>query len=102
MRTHEEYRDDLSLYAAGALTQNESEELKHHLAQCSTCREELTRLDQAAAQIALAIGPVAPSASLRNRLLAEIESPSAPVARRQEKRSSPARTAWFWAPAFAT
>lgn len=100
MRTHDEYRDDLPLYAAGALPAEELEDIKRHLEQCAACHEEFNQLQQAAAQIGLATNPVAPSANVRKRLLAAVESERAPAAPRPERRGSRAWSAWFWAPAF--
>jgi anti-sigma-K factor RskA len=101
MRTHEEYRDDLPLYAVGALPAEESEDVARHLERCAECREEFSQLQQAAAQIALATGPLVPSPNVRKRLLAAVESERPPAAVLPEKRGSRARSAWFWAPAFS-
>lgn len=105
MRTHDQYRDDLPLYAVGALSPEEAAELQGHIAACSDCRNELSSLQQAAAQIALAVQPVAPAPDLRRRLIAAAErQPSRTPVRIDEQRSVPrlpARSAWFWTPAFA-
>jgi|HubBroStandDraft_4_1064222.scaffolds.fasta_scaffold00728_9 anti-sigma-K factor RskA len=108
MSAHEQYRDDLALYAVGALSSEESARLELHLAECSTCREELNSLSEAAAQIALAVEPTVPSAHFRAELMARLEEQRSvavaprdgrlPVAGRQYQR----RRAWFWAPALAT
>jgi anti-sigma-K factor RskA len=114
MTAHEEYRDDLPLYAVGALTGEESERMKRHLAECSECREELLGLEEAAAQIALAVEPQAPPARLKGELLARLEGESykplvaapaaparTPVRDREPIRERRAWGGWFWAPAFA-
>lgn len=108
MTGHEQYRDDLALYAVGALSSEESERLELHLAECSACREELNGLNEAAAQIALAVEPAAPPAHFREQLMARLEEQtSAAVVRREGRlrvsgRQYQGRSAWFWAPAFAT
>jgi len=108
MTAHEQLRDELPLYAVGALSGEESERLKRHLAGCHACREELLGLQEAAAQIAMAVEPVAPPARLRGQLLARLEgaesqrseSPARAGDRRPTRRLG-ALGAWFWAPAFA-
>jgi len=108
MTAHEQYRDDLPLYAVGALSSEESALLEKHLAECSTCREELNSLNEAAAQIALAVQPAVPSAHFREELMASLEQQRStavlPSSGRLQgsDRQSPRRNAWFWAPVFAT
>ncbi len=108
MSAHEQFRDDLPLYAVGALRGEESDRLERHLAECSACRKELNSLNEAAAQIALALEPARPSAHFREQLMARLdEQRSASVVPRdgrlrlsvrQYRRSS----VWFWTPVFAT
>jgi anti-sigma-K factor RskA len=110
MTPHEQYRDDLPLYAVGALTEEESKKIKRHLAECAECREELRSFDEAAAHIAMAVPESAPPAHVKTQLLARIErEPLAPsaVVPPQKLRTEPVRErrslgAWFWLPAFAT
>jgi anti-sigma-K factor RskA len=107
MTDHEHYRDDLPLYAVGALSGEESEHLQRHLAECSACREDLNDLNYAAAQIALAVEPVAPPANFREQLMVRMgEQRTAQVGPnegRQRVSDHPRerRSMWFWAPAFA-
>jgi anti-sigma-K factor RskA len=107
MTAHEQYRDDLPLYSVGALSSEESERLQRHLADCSACREELNSLNEAAAQIALAVEPAALPAHFREQLMARLdEQRRAEVAPidgqlRDSDRRFQSRSAWFWAPAFA-
>ena len=106
MTGHEPYRDNLPLYAVGALPREESEVLERHLAECFSCREELRSLNEAAAQIAMAVESAAPLAPLREQLLKRFEVEKAellkhPVRERLD-RGSRAWHAWFWAPAFAS
>lgn len=106
MTAHEQYREDLPLYAVGALTSEESELLQRHLAECSACTQELRNLNEAAAQIAIAVEPAAPPPRLREQLLARLEDQrSAQVAGTGGKdlsRGFRLQGAWVWAPAFAT
>lgn len=99
MMAHDKYRDDLPLYAVGALTNEESEQIELHLTECSACRDELRNLSEAAAQIALAVEPATPPAHLREKLIAQLEDqPSVKLA---PARGSRTRSSWFWTPAFA-
>jgi anti-sigma-K factor RskA len=95
MNGHEQYREDLVLYAAGALTAEEVRDMEVHLADCASCREELQGLRAAAAQIALAVQPVAPPAQLRDQLMSRLEY-RAPVPVSIRKQN-----VWFWVPAIA-
>jgi anti-sigma-K factor RskA len=106
MTAHEQYRENLPLFAVGALPGEESELLERHLAECSACREELRSLNEAAAQIAMAVEPATPPAHLRGHLLARLEDERsrepAPM-RDQHPMGGPRRyKVWFWAPAFAS
>jgi len=107
MTGHEQYREDLALYAVGALTPEENKDLALHLAECPSCREELQGLQAAAAQIVLAVEPVRPPSAFRDQLLATFEVGSAGrQVDREASHSTPRppsqRTPWFWVPAFAT
>jgi anti-sigma-K factor RskA len=119
MTSHQEYRDDLPLYAVGALTKDESKQLERHLAECAECREELETFREAASQIAMAVQPEALPARLKGQLLARLEGErsEAPLTKpttapapltpdrktdRTEGRKRGGWDAWFWVPAFAT
>jgi len=110
MTGHEQYREDLALYAVGALTPEENKELEHHLAECPSCREELQGLQAAAAHIALTVEAVRPPSALRDQLLATFDArPVGSTGREADREASHSvarppsrRTPWFWVPAFAT
>lgn len=97
MSAHEQFADDLALYALGSLSAAERDALEQHLEQCAGCRAELQQLKGDMALMALSSsGPVPPRRS-RERLLKAIaqEARSAP----QRGRAPAAR--WFAIPAFA-
>ncbi|MGH9710653.1 MAG: anti-sigma factor [Candidatus Acidiferrales bacterium] len=106
MTAHDQYRENLPLYAVGALPSEESEPLERHLAECSACLEELSCLSEAAAQIAMAVQPAVPSPHLREQLQARLDNessrPPGPVEGRRSIRRWRTRRVWFWAPAFAS
>lgn len=99
MTAHDQYRDDLPLYAVGALTKEESEQIKAHLVECSACSQELGTLRETAAQIALAVEPAVPPERLRGELLSRLEDERSKQL--GSIRRTWSRSAWFWAPAFA-
>jgi anti-sigma-K factor RskA len=91
---HEQYRENLALYAVGALIPEEARDLELHLADCASCREKLEGLRAAASQIVLAVEPVAPPVQLREELMTQLENRApAPVPIR--------RNVWVWVPAIA-
>ncbi len=69
MSVHEQFAEDLALYALGALEGNERSALEQHLNSCSDCRQELERLRGDMSLLALsAVGPKPPARS-RQRLM---------------------------------
>ncbi len=69
MSVHEQFAEDLALYALGALTGEERATLETHLATCSSCKLELEQLRGDGALLALStVGPK-PPARTRQRLL---------------------------------
>jgi anti-sigma-K factor RskA len=79
MSEHEQYADDLALYALDALTGEDRAQLREHLATCSGCRLELERLRGDAALLALSAAGPRPPQRARKRLLDAVA---------QESRSS--------------
>ncbi|MBV9181304.1 MAG: anti-sigma factor [Acidobacteria bacterium] len=88
MSIHEQFAEDLSLYAMGVLTGDSTTALESHLKQCASCRRELERLRGDLGLLALsALGPKPPERG-KARLLEAI---------RQEprlERTKP-RSAWW-------
>lgn len=69
MTDHEQFAEDLTLYALNALEGDDRASLEKHLATCATCRLELEQLRGDGALLALsALGPKPPVRS-RQRLL---------------------------------
>ncbi len=107
MNQHEQYADDLALYALQALGGEERTRLEEHLANCATCRLELEQLRGDGALLALsATGPRAPQRA-RQRLLdavarepriAATPAPAIVPGRTgsQRGRSEEARGWWGW------
>ncbi len=70
--THEDYRELLAAHALTALDAADARALDTHLESCADCRAELSEWQGMSALIALAAEPVAPSAQLRDRILANV------------------------------
>jgi len=93
MSAHEQFADDLALYALGSLEGSERQALQAHLAQCAACRRELQQLCSDMGLLALATMGPAPPATARARLLSALANE--PRARTVPKRSP---SWWLLAP----
>lgn len=70
--THAEYKEMLAPRALDALDGEELRSLDAHLEACAECRTELDALRADAALLAYNVAPVAPSAEVRARILAQV------------------------------
>src|SRR6266404_1458439 len=98
MSTHEQFADDLALYALGSLTAEEAAALEEHLQGCAACRRELQELRGDASMLALSAAGSAPPSRSRERLLAAIKKEP----RRQRMVLYHARPWWAIAPVVAS
>jgi anti-sigma-K factor RskA len=73
---HERYRDDLAAYALGALSDDESAELRDHLEGCEDCRRELRWLRPAVDLLPGTVDQVEPPPELRSRLMETVRAES--------------------------
>ena len=101
MKTHEQFAEDLTLYALNELTDSELQEMEEHLQTCSACRRELHAMRADLALLGLSITGPQPPARSKERLMraiaAEPRGVSAP-------EPSPARQRNLWVvliPSFA-
>src|SRR3989475_11840544 len=90
MSVHEQFAEDLALYALGGLQGDERVALEKHVAECSACRRELEELRGDMALMALSAAGPTPPRRARQRLTDAIA---------REPRAVPVRPrrAW-WAP----
>jgi anti-sigma-K factor RskA len=100
MSAHEQFAEDLSLYALGALEGEERQAVDRHLGECSACRLELYKLQGDLALLAFSASGPRPPARSRHRLMAAIrKEPHGAQLRRR------ARMTWWdalaWAAALA-
>jgi anti-sigma-K factor RskA len=101
MNVHEQFAEDLALYALNALTEEDRAHLEQHLATCPSCRLELEQLRADSALLALStVGPKPPQRSRQRLLDAIAKEPRMPVA----VPARPRRSLWGvlgWAAALA-
>jgi anti-sigma-K factor RskA len=100
MNVHEQFAEDLSLYALGSLQGPEREAIEKHLEECSACRQELERLHGDLALLAFSTSGPRPPARSRARLMAAIAKEP-----RQVQTGKSMRWTWWntlgWAAAVA-
>ena len=87
MTVHEQFADDLALYALGALSGEEKISLEKHLQECAYCRRELEQLRGDASLLALSTSGPRPPARAKTRLINAIAS---------EPRTQPSRSRVNW------
>jgi len=93
MNAHEQFADDLALYALGALEGAALVEVRAHLKTCPECRSELERLRGDVALLAFSASGPRPPARSRDRFLAALAKESRPsVARPVEIRPKEVRS----------
>ena len=69
MSEHEQFDENLALFALGSLTGDERTLLEKHLEECAACRRELEQLRGDMALMAMSVGGPKPPARARQRLL---------------------------------
>lgn len=94
MNVHEQFAEDLALYALGSLTGEERTTLEKHLEGCVSCRRELEQLRGDMSLLSLTTTGPKPPARSRDRLLAAIAlEPRRPAASENARRT---KTWWGW------
>jgi anti-sigma-K factor RskA len=89
LKTHEQFADDLALYALNDLSGADRQELETHLQTCASCRRELQALRADLGLLGLSSGGPLPPARSKDRLMRAIETePRGVSARTPEPRTS--------------
>jgi anti-sigma-K factor RskA len=99
MKTHEQFADDLALYALGELTGAMQHDLEQHLAGCAACRRDLQMLRGDLGLLALSSTGAQPPARSKERLMRSIATEP-----REKLHATKPRQRSLWAiliPAFA-
>ena len=100
MSVHEQFAEDLALYALGCLEGEERISLEKHLEECASCRRELEQMQGDAALLALSTSGPRPPARAQTRLMDAIAKE--PRGRTASRGSRPQWWAAFgWAAAAA-
>jgi anti-sigma-K factor RskA len=93
MSVHEQFAEDLALYALGTLAGEERAQLEQHLATCPACKLELDQLRGDGALLALSVSGAKPPQRTRQRLLdAVAKEPRVPKVVQAASR----RLWWGW------
>jgi anti-sigma-K factor RskA len=88
MSVHEQFAEDLALYALESLAGNERIALEKHLQDCASCRHELELLRGDMSLLSLTTAGPKPPARARQRLMAAVaREPHLPVAVPERSRS---------------
>ena len=87
MSVHEQYAEDLALYALGSLESDERASLEKHLDECASCRRELDQLRGDAAVLALTASGPQPPARAKTRMIDAIA---------KEPRTQPEKRRVHW------
>lgn len=88
MNEHEQYAEDLALYALDALQGEERAKLEQHLATCAACRLELEQLRGDTALLALSATGPRPPQRARQKLLDAIAREPRTISPRQAEQGS--------------
>ena len=97
MSVHEQFGEDLALYALGCLESDEKASLEKHLSECVSCRRELEQLRGAVALLALTASGPTPPLRARTRLLnAVVEESRASINSARASRSDRAPRLPWW------
>ncbi len=99
--SHPTRDEDFDLLALGALEGEERQALEAHVASCADCARKLAEARGRVAMLSFAAPPVAPSAAVKQRLVAQIrgEAAAAPAGRPRAARapeSAPAPFGRWW------
>jgi hypothetical protein len=95
MSEHEQYAEDLTLYALDAFTGEDRVKLEEHLASCTACRLELEQLRGDTALLALSAAGPRPPQRARQKLLDAVARESRTVAVLPKPVSQRARRTWW-------
>ena len=96
MSQHEQFADDLALYALNALEADDRAKLEAHLETCLNCRRELEQLRGDGALLAISTTGPRPPARSRQRLLDAISETRAQTPQAQRTSGTFQPRTWGW------
>lgn len=97
MSAHDQFADDVMLYALGSLDDAERQAFEEHLRECAQCRRELQAAQEDLGLIALSAAGPRPPARSREKFMSALA--------KEPRRSQPAPSigkGWLWIPWFTT
>ncbi len=97
MNTHDQFAEDVLLYALGSLDDAERTRYEQHLQGCAECRRELLAVQEDLGLIALSTAGPKPPARARERFLSAMGKEP-----RRAVRLAAVGKGWMWIPWFAT
>ncbi len=100
MTTHEQFAEDLALYALGELDDARAAEFREHVAECASCRREYQQMQDDFALLAMSVTGSTPPTQSRDRLLAAVAKERRENIMTRMVQSRPRW--WSLAPLFAT
>ena len=95
MSTHEQYAEDVVLYALGSLDAGEKQAFEAHLQTCAACRRELQAVQEDLGVLALGTAGPKPPARSRERLITAMANEP-----RRLQRPQTVGKGWMWIPWF--
>jgi len=95
MRTHEQFEEDLALYALNELTGSDLQEFDQHVETCAACRREVQALRSDLGLLALSTAGPRPPARSKDRLMRAIAAE--PRGAKSTAREQPPRRGLSWA-----
>jgi len=96
LKTHEQFVDDLTLYALGELTGADRQELELHLETCASCRRELQALRADLGLLALSASGPQPPARSKDRLMSAIAAEPRGVSAPSPGTAPAPQRGWWW------
>ena len=97
MSVHEQFGEDLALYAMGCLESDQKASLEKHLSECPSCRRELEQLRGAGALLALTASGPTPPLRAKTRLMDAVrEEPRASINPARASRSDRTQRLPWW------
>ncbi len=103
MKTHDQFAEDLALYALGELAGADRQEFEEHLSSCASCRRELQAVRGDLGLLALSSAGAKPPERAKERLMRAVAAePRGKTAEAAAPAESPRRGfGWAWIPALA-
>ena len=101
MKTHDQFAEDLALYALDELTGSERQELEAHLDACAACRRELQALRGDLGLLGLSSGGPQPPARSKERLMRAIAAEPRGVSAAAPDTAPRRSFGWAWVPTLA-